>query len=92
MTRERQLTLGGEDTHVVAAVRTPVTNVVSDNPISCASTCMVVAVQARGRSGTTQSWLPANGTGVNTSTSRNGTPTARQYRSVIATLGAAPRV
>jgi hypothetical protein len=57
-------------------VRTAVTNVVSENPISFASTDMVTESSPSSGSGTTQTWFPANGTSVNTSTMRNATSTA----------------
>ncbi len=89
MSGERQLRIGREDPDVVSALPDPVTNVVSENPISWASVAMVAASRPAGGSGTTHSWFPANGTSVNTSTSRNATSTAGSI--AVATLGA-PRV
>ncbi len=56
-----------------------VTNVVSLNPISRAIACMPASSRSAGGSGTTQSWLPANGRSQKTSSSRNLTSMAPEY-------------
>ena len=89
MAGERQLLIRREDPHGVAiAVRLNDERGLAERDLT-RERLHPVRIEIRGTSGTTQSWLPANGRSQKTSSSRNPISMAGQYaRADLATLDA----